>query len=223
MPFYKPYQPPRGGEMRCDCERVISVEGVGSMTVEPDITQISTGVFTMGEDAKAAQIENKEIMSEVIKSIKANGVEDKDIKTISYLVRPNYVYNQGEKTFKGYEVRQLVQIIVRDIENTDKIINDAIESGANIQRDMEFRVSNYKKYYDEALDLAVSDSFDKAMNIAETHGMVISQEPIKLRETSSVLEQGRYRGGFLVLSEGETTETGTVLVQGRVLAEFQIL
>ncbi len=223
MPYYNPYRPPRGKESRYDCERVISVEGIGSMTVEPDIVQISTGVVTMGEDAKVAQNENQEIMSKVISSIKANGVEDKDIKTVSYLVRPDYDYTQGGKTFKGYEVRQLVQINVRDIENADKIINDAIESGANIQQDMQFRVSNYKEYYDEALDLAVTDSFEKAMNIAESHGMVISEEPVKLQETSSVLQQGRYRGGFLVLSESETTETGTVLVQGRVSTEFQIL
>lgn len=204
--------------------KVIIVEGIGRVNVAPDITKITLGAVTVDEDVKIAQEKNREIMNKVINGIKASGVKDEDIKTVTYYVRPKYEYVKGEQIFKGYEVKHIIEVIVRDIENTDEILYDAIDNGANIQQGIEFKVSNPHKYYKDALTLAAFNSKSKAKRIADSYMISINEEPIKVTEKTSQIGQVRNGGNYnLMLREDEIIETGTIEIVAKIEAEFQII
>ena len=205
-------------------EGVIRVEGIGRVNVAPDITKITVGAVTLEDDIKVAQEKNRQIMSKVINGIKASGVKDEDIKTITYYVRPKYDYIKGEQIFKGHEVKHIVEVTVRDIENTDEILYEAIENGANIQQSVKFQVSNPQKYYKDALTLAALNSKSKARRIADSYGIVINEEPIKVTEKTSQIGQPRNGRSYnLVAGDESMIETGSIEIVARVDAEFQII
>ena len=51
-------------------ENVVSVSGIGTMTVKPDIAYINVGVETQDPDAAVAQQENAKLMTSVMTALK---------------------------------------------------------------------------------------------------------------------------------------------------------
>jgi len=224
VPYEKENCNCKHGECSNNCDKMIVVEGIGRVNVQPDITKITLGAQTIDEDVKIAQQKNKEIMSKVINGIKASGVKDEDIKTVTYYVRPKYDYVKGEQIFKGFEVKHIIQVVVRDIENTDEILYEAIENGANIQQGIEFLVSEPQKYYQDALTLAAFNSKSKAITIADSYKVSINEEPIKVTEKTSSIGQARNGGNYnLMVREDKVIETGTIEIVAKIEAEFQII
>ncbi|MFA5184815.1 MAG: SIMPL domain-containing protein [Patescibacteria group bacterium] len=71
--------------------RSFSVSGEGKTTAIPDIATFSFQVITEGgTDIAALQSQNTEKMNKAIEFVKAQGVEDKDIKTQYYNLEPRY-------------------------------------------------------------------------------------------------------------------------------------
>lgn len=166
-------------------KRVMNVSGQGIVKAEPDIADITIGVVTENENAQAAQKANAEIMNKVISAIKSKGIDEKDIKTDNYNISPKYKYNQntGENTIYGYTVSNNVRVRVRDINLTGAVIDAASQNGANQTYNISFSLSDYEKYYNEALKKAVESAKGHAQTIADTLG-------VKLSVPTSVTESG---------------------------------
>ena len=72
----------------------ITVEGTGDAAAIPDTAQIT---FTVSEDADSvadAQKGATEKIDAALSSLEDSGIEEKDIKTLSYNVSPKYSYPQ---------------------------------------------------------------------------------------------------------------------------------
>ena len=65
---------------------VISVEGMGSVEIAPDMATITSGVVTQDKEARAALSANNTAMNALIGVIKGAGIEDKDIQTSGFSV-----------------------------------------------------------------------------------------------------------------------------------------
>ncbi|MGI6669014.1 MAG: SIMPL domain-containing protein [Acetivibrionales bacterium] len=168
-------------------KRTINVTGQAKVSASPDIARINLGVVTENVDAKAAQKENAESMDKVIAAIKAAGVKDEDIKTVGYSITPKYDYKKetGISNIVGYSVSNSVNVTVRDISKTGAIIDAAADSGVNASSSISFELSNYEKYYNEALKNAVLAAKKKAGTVADALG-------VKLNGPVTVSESGGY-------------------------------
>src|SRR5262245_35181242 len=71
-------------------DRIVSVSASGSVTGEPDVAHISTGVVTEGDTAREALDRNTAAMRALIDGLKASGIEAKDIQTSQINVEPRY-------------------------------------------------------------------------------------------------------------------------------------
>lgn len=164
-------------------KRTINTSGSGKINASPDIAYVSLGVVTEDKDAKAAQQNNAKAMDKVVSLIKGSGIAAADIKTINYNMNPkyNYIKDTGESNIIGYTVSNTVQVTVRDISKAGNIIDIAASSGANISNSISFGLSDYEKYYNEALKKAVTAAKNRAATMAGVLGITL-KTPVSVSE-----------------------------------------
>ena len=160
----------------------MNLNGKGAVQAKPNIAVVSLGVVTENMDLNDALKENTLKMSKVIASLKNMGIAEKDIKTESYNIELVYDYIEGKQVFKGYRVRNMLSVTIRDINSVGEVINTAVDNGANVVNSINFTVSNPSLYYREALNLAIKDAIEKAAVIEKSLRIVVNKTPSKILE-----------------------------------------
>ena len=112
---------------------------------------------------------NSATIFRVIQAIKKEEVEEKDIVTDNYVIDPIYE-NYDSLQIKGYRIYNMVAITLRDITKVNDIIVAALGAGANQVVNVEFYLSDLRKYRDQARDLAMVAAGEKAQDLAEAAG-----------------------------------------------------
>jgi uncharacterized protein YggE len=171
-----PPVPPTGGIS--STSRGIHVSGQGKVVAVPDIVVFSAGVVTTGETAQVASQENAEAMDRVLRALKNLGIEDKDIKTQTVSVWPEYDYGQRDEGKRelpiiiGYRAENRVSVTVREVSMAGKAIDASVDAGANQVYGLSYSFSDEKKdkLYALALREAVADGTGKAKAIADAIG-----------------------------------------------------
>ncbi len=202
-------------------DRLITVVGNGKVEVEPDIVIINMGVTTQNADVIIAQDENKIIMNKVIEGLLRDDIKNNDIKTTQFSVMPRYYYVDGEQQLRGYEVNNVIQVTVRDMDKVGIIIENALKNGVNNQRSLNYTVSESEKYYEDALELAVINAQEKAQNIALILQSRINMRPINVIEKMNRDQIGPRENQFLVVDGGVPVKAGTMNIVAKVEAIFE--
>ncbi|BCJ91538.1 outer membrane protein [Terrihabitans soli] len=163
---------------------VLSGEGRASAT--PDLGIINSGVVSEGATAREALDANTAAMAKLIATIKAAGVEDKDVATSGFSVQPRYIYSQRKDgtqeppRITGYEVRNTVTVKVRDLTKFGGILDKAVTEGSNQIDSLSFDIADKTKLYEEARKSALADARAKAELYAAAAGVKLG----RLRELS---------------------------------------
>lgn len=154
-----------------------SVSGSGIVYAKADIANINIGFKTdVKKEASLASKESTEKMKSIISSLKDLGVEEKDIKTTNYSLRPVYKWTENEgQVLKGYEVSQSVQVKVRDLEKIGEVISESAEKGANQVGDVSFSIDDEYELKNEARELAITKAKEKAKLMAAQAGMELGR------------------------------------------------
>lgn len=155
----------------------ISVNGTGEAVAVPDIATFSFSVLAEAKDAADAQDRSAESINSIIAFLKENGVEKKDIKTLSYNLSPKYEYIRticsdgfcppGRQNLIGYMVSQTIEIKVRDTGQAGDIISGVGGLGATNVSSLRFIVDDDEKVKDEARSKAIADAKEKAKTLAD--------------------------------------------------------
>ncbi|MBR2179239.1 MAG: SIMPL domain-containing protein [Selenomonadaceae bacterium] len=152
----------------------LSVNGEGIVEAAPDRAAISIGVVTQDKDASRAQSANAKAAQDIINSIVALGVERKNINTSDYTFRPTYRQDANRQNIlNGYEVRNTVHVVLDNLDLVGKVIDTALNHGANNIDSLDFGIKNRKKLQDEALVLAIRDARQRADLVARELGKSI--------------------------------------------------
>jgi uncharacterized protein YggE len=153
-------------ENSCNTGRSISVNGTAVVNVTPDRVLIQLGLQSNGRTPQLVEAANSATVFRVIKAIKKTGVEEKDIVTDRYVIDP--IYNDYDSlTIKGYRIHNIVAITLRDITSVNEVIIAALNAGANQVVNVEFYLSDLRKYRDQARALAMTAAGEKANDLAE--------------------------------------------------------
>lgn len=164
----------------------ISVSGEGRVFIKPDIALISVGVTKNNIDFVAAQKGATEVINKTVNFLKSKEVEEKDIKTTSYNISPQYDYIKGEQKFRGYEVSQNLEIKIRNLDSVGEILSGVTQSGANMVSSLRFEVDNMDKSKEEARAEAIVEAKEKAKILSKQLG-------VRLKKIVSYYESD---GGF---------------------------
>lgn len=180
------YTQDQGEEMR-----TVSVQGEGSIFVKPDIASVNLTVETEGKTVNKVSEENNDKMKNIVAAIKKIGVDEKDIKTTNYNLRPRYDYESRPARIDGYTLSQNITVKIRNLSKVEDVIAEATNSGANRMDSLNFMIDEEDEYLIEARELAVKEAKDKAAEIEDTVGITLG-DIIGYRELSNNSAQPIY-------------------------------
>ena len=160
-------------------ENTMTVEGNGSITVQPDQARIVIGVVTENQNVQQAQQENTRISNAIIQAIKQLGIDEKDMRTTTYSVSPRYDYIEGKSVLRGFEVEHLFEVTVNDLSKIGAIYDAAIRNGANRSGTIQFRVSNPGCLLSRSVNTCNSTGTGKSRDDGEINWSYYSTHPDK--------------------------------------------
>jgi uncharacterized protein YggE len=170
---------------------LFTANGEGKVTAVPDQATVNAGVTAQSATVADAQSKVNQATNKIITALKKIGLTDKDIKTTDYSVNPNYgnsgsggvvgsvmmpfpIMPPGEQqTITGYTVTQNLEINVKPIDKTNKVVDTATADGANLVGGVNFTFSDQlsKSLEQQATQQAVNDAKDKAQALANASGI----------------------------------------------------
>ena len=115
-------------------EKVISVTGTATSSVEPDLLVIQFGVEIQEDTAREALESNSLLMNGVVDSIKSIGISEDEISTSRFNIHPVYGrYNEqtGESPLIGYRVTNTISVETTNLNAAADIIDNGVAAGAN--------------------------------------------------------------------------------------------
>lgn len=189
-------------------ERILKVNGRGSVDAAPDMAILSAGVVTESKNAQNAQNQNDIIINNIIAALLRLGIPREDIRTQTYSIFPEYDYVEGKQILKGYRATHILEIRLDDIDKVGAALSTVIENGANQINGVEFTIKDSAKYYNRALRLAIADAEGKAEAISRTIKATLDIVPCNIVEQST---------SFTPLTQQETMKlTAAVVMPGRL-------
>jgi len=189
--------------------------GIGTIKAKPDVAMVTLGIVTEGQELKTAQEENALKTNKVIYSLQTMGIREKNIKTQSFYITPEYDFIEGKKIFRGYRVANNLEITINNIEKTGEIIDSAVEAGANKVSDISFTVKDPNQYYRNALNLAIEDAIQKTISLERRFSFKINKIPIKIDEQRSTYASSER--AYL-----ESAKTATPIMPGEIEIQSKI-
>jgi uncharacterized protein len=162
---------------RLDNQDRFSVTGSGVVYAKADIANITIGFKTeLKKEAALAAQESSLKMNAIIDSLNELGIEEKDIKTTDYNLRPVYTWLEKEgQVLQGYEVFQNVTVKVRELDKIGEVISRTTEKGANQVGSVNFSIDDEYELKNEARELAIEKAKEKAQLIAAQSGMKLGR------------------------------------------------
>lgn len=159
----------KDSDLVCDTGRSIQVSGTAVVNVVPDRVLIQLGVQSNGRTPQIVEALNSTTINKIIRDLKAKGIEEKDIVTDWYVIQP--IYDDYDSLYiKGYRIHNIVAVTLRDIGKVNTVISAALSAGANQVVNVEFYLSNLRKYRDQARELAMKAAKEKALDLASAAG-----------------------------------------------------
>ncbi|WP_432359929.1 SIMPL domain-containing protein [Sporosarcina sp. UB5] len=201
--------------------RSITVVGQGEVFAIPDIATIQVEVVTVNEQLSVAQQENATTMNNVIQSLLRLGIPRENIQTVSYTIFPKYDYVNGEQVFRGYEVSNAISVKITDFEQVGRIIDTAVENGANRVSNIQFSVQDAERYKQEAIVRALQNAQTKARTIANELQLQVEPQPVKIVEEQQGVQPVPLQ--TFARAEQMTTpiEGGQIVITSTLRVQFQ--
>lgn len=153
------------------------VMGTGKVSVVPDIAKVTLGIEENGSSLKTVQDNVNKKSKTLTEDLKKIGVEDNNLKTISYNVSPEYDYNSSPYKITGYRVSTSYEVKVTDFDIVNDVLTLATQSGANVVGSISFEVNEetQKEYLQKAREEAVKLAKNKAEGLAKASGITLGK------------------------------------------------
>ncbi|MCP1199813.1 SIMPL domain-containing protein [Notoacmeibacter sp. MSK16QG-6] len=158
----------------------IAVTAEGSATVVPDMAVTQFTVLREAPDTVTALEEANTAMADVIEAMKSFGIEQRDLQTAGFNVRPIYDHRRREPTdngepeqprITGYAVSNSLTVRIRDLTKTGEVLTRAIELGVNADGNLNLTTAEPDTVIDEARRDAVEQAMAKAKTLADAAGV----------------------------------------------------
>jgi len=167
----------------------IWVNGEGKVTAVPDVAILSLGIESQEATVAEAQDKANVAMDSVMKALKAEGVNDKDIQTQYFNIQKVTRWD-NEKQLEiaiGYRVSNMVTAKIRDVANAGTVIGAVTAAGGDLTRinSIGFTIDDPKPYQEQARAIAVADAAAKAKKLADNAGVKLGN-PTYISESSYI-------------------------------------
>jgi hypothetical protein len=213
-------------------EPIIAVSGSGEVQAIPDRLRMRFGVSERTQNVREGSANMGKILGQALEFMKASGIDEKDIQTSHVNIQREYRFNNAtnESVFVHYHLSQSFAVTLIDPSMYEKIFAGLIDLGINEVQEVSFSLSNPRKYFDEALGIAVRDAQRKAGVLADTTGLTLGsavsiqegrQEHIMPRTRNVLMAASADMASGALGGTGEGMALGTIPVRVEVSAVFR--
>jgi len=153
------------------------VTETGNATAVPDIAKVYLGIEENGDSLKTVQENVNKKSKSLVSELKKLGIEEKNIKTNSYNVYPEYNYDQQPPQIRGYRVSINYQVTIENFDKVNEVLVKATEVGANNIGNISFelRDETKEKALNEAREEASNKAKEKAKSLAKISGISLGR------------------------------------------------
>ncbi|MEM3395450.1 MAG: SIMPL domain-containing protein, partial [Nitrososphaerota archaeon] len=152
-------------------QHTLTVVGVGTVKIRPDVAMIYLGVETRAPEASEAAQKNAAIMSAVIDELTSLGIEERDLRTAYLAIYPDIKCDSNGCVQVGYVATNTIEVSLRGDKMilASSVIDRAVKAGANLVSGVTFTLSDelQEEISDQALSKAIADAQAKAKKVTE--------------------------------------------------------
>lgn len=205
----------------------ITVVGEARLTAAPDMAILTTGTVSTAKTADEALAANSKAVTEVIAALKAAGIAASDIATSNFSLMPQQSYatppSREPPRLIGFEVRNSVRVIVRDLGKLGGLLDKVVQSGANQASGLAFTLAEPGRLEGEARAQSVKDAIEQAKGIAAAAGL-------RLTRITSIQPEGQAGGPVMpapMMMKAEAArmpvpvEAGEIEVRARTVVVYE--
>jgi len=149
--------------------------GEGIVKRPPDRAWIQVTTESRAKSPREAQKANADVMASVLQKLRSTGLPAEAIQTRGYDLQPEYDYNNGRQTLRGYVARNTVELRIDDLSRVGELLDVAVSSGATSVGNVRFDLKNRAAVERDALRLAVEDARLRADAAAAGAGMKVER------------------------------------------------
>jgi uncharacterized protein YggE len=151
----------------------ISMRGVGTVNVEPNLSVISFGIRTENKSSEVAQSENANSVNALLAELRGMGIPEADLKTMNYSMQENRVWNpsNNELEMRGWIVYQNLEVKIRNTELVPKVLSLAGRSNVTDVSGPNFQVDEREEYLKVAREEAIKDATNRAEELSRQLGV----------------------------------------------------
>ncbi|MFA5013212.1 MAG: SIMPL domain-containing protein [Candidatus Paceibacterota bacterium] len=166
----------------------VSVSKTGTVYVQADLAVVDLTVTTEAKSADGALTQNRAKASKVLEFLKAQGVQEKDIKTINYNLYPRYEYSKagagaeiyppisdGQRYLVGYDATETIEVKIRELDKIGAITQGAVTAGVTDVGSLNFTVESEDAAKNQARSQAIVNARAEAEMIASGLGVQLGQ------------------------------------------------
>ena len=155
-------------------ERTVSVQGIGTIELNPDCVFLVFSVSSESWDVNIASSESARKMTAVQEALKAKEITEDRYYTYDYSIRQ--AYTTDRRRYRNYIVTNKINVTINNIEQAGAIIDSAIAAGANELTSLEYSVTaDTSEAIKKARMIAVKDAEEKAQILAGATGAKVGQ------------------------------------------------
>lgn len=151
-------------------DRLVTVNGQGTMKIKPDQSIITLGVQTIEATAKESSEKNAKIMEDVYDALIKASISKENISTKGYRLYQVYDYVDGERISKGYQATNTIEFKTKELDSVGEYVDIAIKAGANDVNNIRFTVEDQEEVKLKLLELAVKNATKKANVLTKAAG-----------------------------------------------------
>ncbi|MGD9128708.1 MAG: SIMPL domain-containing protein [Planctomycetia bacterium] len=169
----------------------ITVSGSAMVNVKPDKVVLSFGIKTFDEDVMTAKNQNDTILKKALASLKALEIPAKEIQTNQLSIAPRYEDHHMHQQLLGYEVSNAFIVTLTDPAKVEPLVTQMLQDGVNYVHGIDFQTTEFKKYREQARELALKAAKEKAEKMAAVLDQKVGA-PLQITENSYYGGSSRY-------------------------------
>lgn len=186
-PFHSVVDEQAAAQAPSTVQQTVNVSGEGRAAARPDLALLSLGVTARAGTVAEAMDQANQAIDKVRDTLRANGIDERDIQTTSISISPQFGRppgpDGGPPPITGYLASQQLQVKVRDIGRAGKVIDDAAAAGGDRfqMQGLRFAFADPSGLQSQAREQALTRAKAKAEELARLGGLTLGA-PIAINE-----------------------------------------
>ena len=154
----------------------IVTTGDATVRVKPDAAIVTVGAIAQGATAEEAQTLLAQRIGTVPERAKALAIDDKDTKTVTYRIDPQYAYEQGKAPrLVGFQGNQQIALTLHGTDGVGKMLDALVQDDGATTASVAFTLLDSKAAQAAAREQAIQDARAKAQAMATTAGVALGR------------------------------------------------